>query len=155
MSRITRCLCYFLSLKLASVLSYYAFPSLDPWLQQVEAQRSLLNLKPGGAWGEWRARAAETRHSLIPQAAASNVHFALDLRLSRWMSLASTRSRWMSWASTPVISLTSTSPAPALQCTVVSSAAFSQFMCLQLFHKFSRPRPHLPVMHPFSSSSSS
>ena len=28
MSRITRFLCYFLSLKLASVLSYYAFPSL-------------------------------------------------------------------------------------------------------------------------------
>ena len=29
MSRITRFLCYFLSLKLASVLSYYAFPSLS------------------------------------------------------------------------------------------------------------------------------
>ena len=28
MSRITRFLCYFLSLKLASVLFYYAFPSL-------------------------------------------------------------------------------------------------------------------------------
>ena len=28
MSRITRFLCYFLSLKLASVLSFYAFPSL-------------------------------------------------------------------------------------------------------------------------------
>ena len=40
MSRITRFLCYFLSLKLASVLSYYAFPSLrntfDIWFGHLE-----------------------------------------------------------------------------------------------------------------------
>ena len=85
--------------------------SLDPCLQ------------PVGARGEWREQQfQETRYSLIPQPAASNGHFALDLGLSRWMSQASA----------PVISLTSTSLAP-LQCTLVSSAALFLTSCAPNF----------------------
>ena len=89
---------------------------------------------PSASWSQEEPEAngereEETRYSLIPQPAASYVHFALDLRLSRWMSQAST----------PVISLTSTSLGTLHCCTMYlflsscSSNFSTNFLVLHTF----------------------